>query len=129
MELAGYDLDRRAARPGEPVTLTLYWRGLREMDANYTISTQLIDPAQRKAAQHDGWPLDGAAPTTIWKPGEMIVEARALTIFPDTPPGAYDLRVAVYLLEDGEIVHLPVISQKGEMLSSHILLTRVRVQP
>ncbi|MEA3341331.1 MAG: hypothetical protein U9R15_15310, partial [Chloroflexota bacterium] len=129
MELAGYDLERRAARPGELVTLTLYWRGLREMDANYTISTQLIDPAQRKAAQHDGWPQDGAAPTTIWKPGEVVVDTRALTIFPDASPGAYDLRVAVYLLEEGEIVHLPVISQKGEMLSSHILLTRVRVQP
>jgi len=129
MELAGYDLDRRAARPGEPVTLTLYWRGRREMDANYTISAQLIDPAQRKAAQHDGWPLDGAAPTTIWEPGEVVVDARVLTIFPGAPPGTYDLRVAVYLLEEGEIVHLPVISQKGEMLSSHILLTRVRVQP
>jgi len=128
MELVGYDLDRRAARSGETVTLELYWRGLREMDTNYTISTQLIDPAQRKAAQHDGWPLDGAAPTTIWEPGEVVVDTRTLTIFPDTPPGAYDLRVAVYLLEDGEIVHLPVISQKGEMLSSHILLTRVRVR-
>jgi len=129
MELAGYDLDRRIVRPGEPVELALYWRGRREMDVNYTISTQLIDPAQRKAAQLDGCPLDGAAPTTIWEPGEVVVDTRRLLIFPDAPPGAYDLRVAVYLLEEGEIVHLPVISQKGEMLSSHILLTRVRIEP
>jgi len=129
MELVGYDLDRRIARSGEMVELTLYWRALQQMDVNYTVSTQLIDPAQRKAAQHDGWPLDGAAPTTIWSPGEPVVDTRALTILPDTPAGVYDLRVAVYLLEDGEIVHLPVISQRGEMLFDYQLLTKVRVIP
>ncbi|MFQ6100123.1 MAG: glycosyltransferase family 39 protein [Anaerolineae bacterium] len=129
MELVGYDLDRRAARPGETVTLTLYWRGLRRMETNYTVSAQLVDAGQNKAAQQDSWPLDGAAPTTMWEPGEVVVDTHTLTIFPGTSPEAYDLRVAVYLLEDGEIAHLPVISQKGEMLSSHVLLTRVRVGP
>ena len=130
MELVGYDLDRRAAGPGEPITLTLYWRGRRRMETNYTVSTQLIDPAQRKAAQLDGWPQDGAAPTSTWEPGELVVDTRTLTIFPDTPPGAYDLQVTVYVFEEDEqLAHLPVISQKGEMLSSHVLLTRVRVQP
>ncbi|MGD1996678.1 MAG: glycosyltransferase family 39 protein, partial [Anaerolineae bacterium] len=82
MELVGYDLDRRLARPGEAVTLTLYWRGLRPMDVNYTISAQLIDARQRKAAQHDSWPVDGAAPTAAWKPGEVITDARTLAIYP-----------------------------------------------
>ena len=129
MELMGYELDQRAARPGEKVTLTLYWRGTQHMESNYTISTQLIDPAQRKAAQLDGWPQDGAAPTTAWETDEMVVDTRVLIIFPEASPGAYDLQVAVYLQEEGEIIHLPVISQKGEMLSNHVLLTRARVQP
>ncbi|RLC98366.1 MAG: hypothetical protein DRI77_05175 [Chloroflexi bacterium] len=128
MALVGYDLDRRSLRAGETVTLTLYWRGLREMDANYTISTQLIDPAQVKAAQHDSWPADGAAPTTIWEPGRLVTDIHTLAVG-DVPSGVYDVQVVVYVQEGEEFVHLPVISQKGEMLSSHILLTRVRVQP
>ena len=129
MALVGYDLDQRAVRPGETVTLTLYWRGSRRMDVNYTISAQLVDPGQRKAAQHDGWPLDGDAPTAAWGLGQVAVDVRTLATYPDTPPGVYDVRVAVYVLKEGEIVHLPVIPEGGGMLSDHVLLTRVRVEP
>jgi 4-amino-4-deoxy-L-arabinose transferase-like glycosyltransferase len=129
MELVGYELSELATRPGETITLTLHWRGLRAMETNYTISAQLVDKTQRKAAQRDGWPLDGDAPTAAWKPGQKIAEARSLTIFPDTPPGIYDVRIAVYALEEEKIVHLSVISEGGQMLSNYIALTRVRVTP
>jgi 4-amino-4-deoxy-L-arabinose transferase-like glycosyltransferase len=129
MELVGYELSELAARPGETITLTLHWRGLRAMETNYTISAQLVDKTQRKAAQRDGWPLDGDAPTAAWKPGQKIAEARSLTIFPDAPPGVYDVRIAVYVLEEEKIVHLPVISEGGQMLSNYVALTRVRVTP
>jgi hypothetical protein len=129
MALVGYDLDQRAVRPGETVRLTLYWQGLRRMDVNYTVSAQLVDEAQRKAAQHDGWPLDGDAPTAAWEPMQVIADVRTLAIFSDAPPGAYDVWLAVYVLEQGEIVHLPVIPDGGEMPSNHVVLTRVRVEP
>ena len=129
MELVGYDLDRRAVRPGETVTLALHWRGLRRMDVNYTVSAQLVDVEQRKAAQHDGWPLDGTAPTTAWEPGQVLTDTVALTVYPDSLSGAYDVRLAVYVLEEGKINHLPVIPAGGQMLSDHQVLTRVRVVP
>jgi 4-amino-4-deoxy-L-arabinose transferase-like glycosyltransferase len=129
MALVGYDLSGRAVRPGETVTLTLYWRGLRRMSINYTVSAQLVDEGQRKAAQHDGWPLEGTAPTAAWEPGEFLTEARLLEVFPDAPPGVYDVRVTVYVLEEGQIVRLPVVPAGGEMLSDHVVLTRVRVGP
>jgi len=141
MELVGYDLARgtpsplggiergRIVLPGETVTLTLYWRGLRGMDVNYTVSAQLVDAGQRKAAQDDAWPLDGAAPTAAWEPGQVLADVRTLEVYPDAPPGVYDVRVAVYVSEEGEIVHLPVIPAGGQMLSNHVVLTRVRVAP
>jgi 4-amino-4-deoxy-L-arabinose transferase-like glycosyltransferase len=129
MELVGYDLDRRVVRPGETVTLTLHWQGLRRMDADYTVSAQLVDTGQRKAAQHDGWPLDGAAPTTAWEPGEALADTIALAVFEDALPGVYDVRLAVYLFDEGTITHLPVIPAGGRMLSDHVVLTRVRVVP
>jgi hypothetical protein len=129
MEMVGYDLDRRVVRPGEPVTLTLHWRGLRPMDVNYTVSAQLVDIEQRKAAQRDGWPLDGAAPTAAWEPGQVLADPYALAVYQDALPGVYDVRVAVYVLEDGAIVHLPVISEGGQMLFDYVVLTQVRVVP
>ena len=80
MELVGYDLDRRAlrrpepaeGRPGETATLTLYWRGQRQMALNYSISTQFVNEHGIKAAQKDAWPFDGAAPTSLWDPGKLI---------------------------------------------------------
>ena len=129
MELVGYDLDRRVVRPGEAVTLTLYWRGLRRMETNYTVSSQFVDAAQAKAAQKDGWPLDGAAPTAAWEPGDVIKDSLEMTIFPDAQPGAYNVQVVVYASKEGEITRLPVISAGGEMLSNHVRLTMVRVAP
>ena len=129
MALVGYDLDRRVVRPGETVNLTLYWQGLRPMDANYTVSTQLVDASQRKAAQLDGWPADGAAPTATWEPGRLQTDVRPLEVYADAPPGPYDVRLAVYVLQDGAIVHLPVIPTGGRMASDHVVLTRVRVGP
>ncbi len=127
MELVGYDLTQRVLRPGDLVTATLYWRGLRRMATDYTVSVQLVDPQQRKAAQHDGWPQGGAAPTTAWEPGEIIVDAHPLTVG-DAPPGVYDVQVVVYVQREGEFVHLPVVSSKGEMLFNYRLLTKVRLR-
>jgi hypothetical protein len=128
MMLMGYDLNQRAAPPGETITLTLYWHALRSMETNYTVSTQLIDHRQQKAAQMDSWPQDGDAPTAAWQPGQTLTETRILSISPDATPGAYDLRVAIYTQEEGEFVHLPVVSDAGEMLTNYVLLTRVRVE-
>ena len=128
MALVGYDLDRRAARPGETVTLTLYWRGLRTMETSYTVSVQLIDHAQRKAAQHDGPPLGGEAPTSTWEPGQTLVDPYHLKIAPDASPGVYRVQVVVYTFdEDGEIAPLPTVPEGGEMQARQVTLTTVRV--
>ena len=69
------------------------------------------------------------APTVAWEPGEAVADSRLLTISLETAPGVYDVQLAVYYQVEGELVHLPVISRQGEMLSNHIALTRVRVLP
>jgi hypothetical protein len=128
MALVGYTLDRRVVHAGDEATLTLYWRPLRSMARDYTVSAQFVDAAQVKAAQHDGWPAEGALPTSTWKRDQAIVDAHPLAVG-DVPPGVYDVQVVVYVQADGEFVHLPVISDVGEMLANHQILTRVRVVP
>jgi hypothetical protein len=99
------------------------------MEDNYTVSAQLIDEAQRKAAQHDSPPLEGAAPTTAWTPDQTVVDDVPLTIFQDTAAGPYSVRIAVYTHKDGGISHLPVTPPGGQMQASHVKLTQVRVIP
>jgi hypothetical protein len=99
------------------------------LEYNYTVSAQLVDPAQRKAAQHDSWPLDGNAPTAAWTPGQSVVDAIPLTIFPDAVARPYSVRIAVYLHQEGEIVHVPVTPPGGRMQANAITLTQVRVTP
>jgi len=129
MALVGYDLSERVARPGDEVALTLVWRALQQMDVNYTVSAQLVDAEMRKAAQRDGWPQGGGAPTAGWEPGQTLVDPVALEVAADAPPGVYDVRVVVYVVEESGIAHLPVIPADGRMLAEYVVLTRVRVVP
>ncbi len=128
MELIGYRLDTREARPQETVTLTLYWRGLREMDRNYTISVQVLGPEMRRYGQEDSWPLDGDLPTAAWTQGETVEDTYRLTLAQDTPPGEYKIQVAVYWMnEAGEIERLQLVTEDGRLVDDFVLLTDLRV--
>ena len=127
--LDSYDLTGTFAQTGEPFTVTFHWEAVAPIDADYTISVQLIDAQWHKAAQSDAWPLDGAAPTSSWQVGQRIDEPRTLTIAADAAPGVYDLQLTIYRMnEDGEFEHLPIIWEKGQMPAKTVVLTRVRVQ-
>jgi hypothetical protein len=129
MALVGYDLDRRVVKPGEEITLALYWRGMQKMEHNYTISAQLVGDGQVKAAEDSSWPLGKDAPTMLWQPGHLLEDPKTLAVRADALPGIYDVRVTVFRKQDESFEHLPVISNRGEMLANHITLTRMRVQP
>ena len=127
--LAGYDLSNVIVTRGETLQTTLHWRCTSRIDGDYTISIQLIDEQWHKAAQSDTWPLDGAAPTSSWQVGQAIEEPRALDIAGDAAPGIYNLQLAIYRAnEEGELEHLPIIWERGQMPAKTIVLTRVRVE-
>jgi 4-amino-4-deoxy-L-arabinose transferase-like glycosyltransferase len=126
IELIGYALDRRQARAGDSLTVTLYWRAEAVPSQNYKVFVHLVGEGEQRAAQHDSDPQNGAAPTTSWLPGQTVVDAHPLTIAPDTPPGTYQLRVGLYdgptgqrlrLLQDGD----------GSVQADSITLPGVRV--
>jgi 4-amino-4-deoxy-L-arabinose transferase-like glycosyltransferase len=128
LELVGYVLEPRNVRPGGEFTLTLYWRGLRSMSRNYTVSVQLLGPETRIFAQKDSWPLDGALPTSAWTPGELVTDPYRLRVNPDTPPGVYDIQVVVYSADDtGVIERLQRVMADGRLVDDFVLLTRLRV--
>ncbi len=105
VDLMGYEVSSPTARPGETVTLTLYWRARQPLPADYTVFVHLGDAAPL-VAQADGPPLAGRAPTSSWRPGQTVRDERRLVIRPDAAPGDYPLRVGLYLSSTG--ARLPV---------------------
>jgi len=127
--LTGYELSDVIVARGETLQATLHWRCANRIDGDYTISVQLIDEHWNKAAQSDAWPLNGAAPTSSWQVGQIIEEPRSLAIAADATPGVYNLQLAIYRVNDeGELEHLPIVWERGQMPAKTVVLTPVRVE-
>jgi hypothetical protein len=126
-ELLGYDLASETGQPLDSVYpesvvfLTLYWEW-QGKSTDEPIRVSLIDTA----GQTRGWgnPIETVAPLPFeeWQEGMVVRDEFALVIFPDTPPGEYQLSawierpatnetVGVFPL-DGEVV-IPVIPRNN----------------
>jgi 4-amino-4-deoxy-L-arabinose transferase-like glycosyltransferase len=119
--LAGYRLDRRAARPGEEIALTLYWQAQAPLQKDYRVFAHVLGVDDQVWANADSPPV---TPTSRWSPGEIVQDVRRLQIGATTPPSFYDIEIGVYRFEDGR---LPVIAADGRSLGSVFLLSKIRV--
>ncbi len=112
--LLGYRLEPGTAKPSETLQLVLYWQALGSMDERYAVFVHLLDSAGGLVAQQDNEPEAGAAPTTSWLPGEVIVDRHSLTL-PDTlPAGDYRLIVGMYRTDGGQ--RLPVLETAADSI-------------
>jgi hypothetical protein len=112
VELLGYDLSADVAAPGDTLTLTLYWRALREMDESYTVFTHLVAADGTIAGQKDNPPVGGSYPTNLWLSGEIVVDVYEIPISADAAPGEHALEVGLYIAETG--ARLPVLGESTD---------------
>ena len=124
--LAGYEMDRRKATPGEALHLTLYWQGLAELEDDYTVFVHLLREGDQIWTGADRQPQEGAAPTSTWSKGQVVVDEYELVIAPDAPPDVYEIEAGLYLAETGN--RLDLLDQDGRLMGNRILLTKVRVE-
>ncbi len=128
LALVGYQMEPRRLRPGETITLTLYWQALQEMEVDYTVFTHLRDledPSNRIFAQHDA-----AAPggTSTWQVGQVVKAAYHLTLDGDTPAGVLEIEVGVYHQNAaGKYPRLQIITPDGRPVDDFLILGKVRV--
>lgn len=73
-------------------SLTLIWRAVERPPTDLTVAVHLLDATGRLAGQADGPPDGGHYPTSLWSPGETIVDRRSL------PTVGAD-RVAIWLYD------------------------------
>lgn len=130
IELVGYDLSDLSPAAGDSIELTLYWRGLRQIAADYVVFAHIVDPLTTTLyAGSDAQPANWTAPTSTWQPGTIIEDRHRLEIDPNAPPGIYELEVGLYLQTEEGFPRLRVVTPDGGMANDYVYLTRVRVLP
>ncbi|HXF62567.1 MAG TPA: DUF2723 domain-containing protein [Caldilineaceae bacterium] len=84
LRLVGIDLE---LAPGQ-ATVRPHWLVETPLDGDYTATVQLLDAAGNRLAQDDH-PAGGVYyPTSLWKPGEHLVETHRLALSGPPPAGA-----------------------------------------
>ena len=122
LALVGYQIDRRMVRPGETISLALYWQGRTFIPDRYKVFVHLEHDLGGRYAQEDSEPQGGAAPTSGWQPGVVIHDRYSLLVAPDAPEGSYTLKVGVYHADTGQRLRVDGSTQG-------IILSKVRVVP
>ena len=97
-ELVGAEFPARA-RPGERLSVQLYWLALRQVGRNDKTFVHLTDAEGRVIAQHDGDPGGGFTPTSRWQPGELVEDRHYVDVPQDLPTGRYRLKAGLYQFE------------------------------
>jgi mannosyltransferase len=95
IQLRGYSLVGDTFAPGDIVQLTLFWQTQTPVTARYKVFVHLLGADDRTVAQVDREPGGGLVPTTIWQPGQTIVDRCGVAIPLDTT-GRYRIAVGLY---------------------------------
>ncbi len=106
---------------GQTVPVILVWQAGGPTDRRYKVFVHLRDETNRILAQHDTEPAGGAAPTSGWQAGEVVVDEHPLTFPADMPPGTYDLFVGLY--EEATGMRLPLASGGNEVKLGTVSVT------
>jgi hypothetical protein len=104
-ELLGYTLDGDHAAPGGKVTVTLYWRPLRDDVGAYSSRVQVVNLGLTEAwaVSEQPFPHGGKGYT----PDRFTSDVHTLTIFDWAPPYVGHLSVQLLDLATGEPLRLP----------------------
>jgi mannosyltransferase len=105
--LQGYSLlnDRLAA--GDIVEITLFWAAEEPPQRRYKAFVHVLDEQNQIVGQRDAEPGGGSNLTTLWQPGEIVVDNYGVPIHPATPPGAYRVEVGMYDLQTSQRLLTP----------------------
>lgn len=96
IEVIGYRLNDRRFRAGDSVALTLYWRTLRFLPANYQVRVSLEDVNRQTTLINTALRYPANYPTRRWGPDGYFTDPYTFTLPPETPPGNYRVTVEVF---------------------------------
>ena len=95
IRLEGFELANSTVKRGEAIVLFLYWRGLQPMETDYIVSVRVSDQSGNVIATYAKSPRRGTAPTSVWVPGDLIVDVVPIPIPANVPVGMFQFDVAL----------------------------------
>jgi len=110
ISLLGYDAVD-SAPPGAEFDVTLYWEARQPPEEDYVVFVHLLSADGQLVSGHDGPPMGGRYPTSVWLPGEVVPDIHPMVLDPETPVGMYRLQVGMYRWPSLE--RLPVWDSQG----------------
>ncbi len=124
ISLNGYTLTETELAPGDILQLTLFWQTDAELEQRYKVFLHVLDENGQLVTQRDSEPGSTLKPTTIWKPGEIVIDNHGVLIPADLPSGQYTLNLGMYDFVD-PAVRLPI--DEGGVLRDVISLKTITV--
>ena len=125
--LLGFDAEPTRVRPGDAITLTLYWGTDESVAESYTVFTHLLDPGGSLRGQKDGLPLSGRYPTDRWRPDETVVDQYVIEVAQDAPEGDYRIEVGMYDSSRGAR-RIPLFDADGARLPDDRMMLNVGIR-
>ncbi len=122
IHLRGYTLSGDTVAPGDILQLALFWQAEIPISTHYKVFVHVLSTDEDIAAQVDREPGGGLVPTTIWQPGQTVVDRYGLTIPSNAAPGRYRIAIGLYGF-DG--VRLEV---RGASSGDQLMLVEIRVE-
>ncbi len=126
IRLLGYDLPDAQVAPGDTVLLTVYWQCLERVPEDYSVFVHLLGQDEIILGQRDRYPGQGTYPTSLWLPGEVIVDTYAIEVpAAMLTPASLQVAIGMYRLEEN--MRLPAVDSDGERLGDRVMLAQMIV--
>jgi hypothetical protein len=116
------------SKPGDSLTITLYWQSLARINQDYAVFVHLLDENDLILAERNTFPGLGSFPTTLWQVGDAIADTYTL-VLPETTyaPSSAQLEVGLFDLATGE--RLVVYGPGGEAVDDNVRFHQIEVVP
>ncbi len=82
--------------PGGVLGLRTFWEVDGPFTTDYYIFVHLVDAEGRRPTQRDAPPWQGRYPTSVWRPGSLVVDHNDVYLPPTMAPGVYRVIVGMY---------------------------------
>jgi hypothetical protein len=113
VRLLGYDVGR-PLMPGAAIPVTLYWQALQPLTKHYKYILRLEEVAgdgtARTVHTTEREPYDGTLPTTMWPPGQAVVEYAEVGAPDDWNRTPDRYRLVLQMYDADTLAKLPVIA-------------------
>ena len=93
LALLGYNRSAEKLRPGDTLTLTLFWRALRQMGHDWHLLLRIRDSQGRIGIERESALANVAYPTSQWEQGEITRAQHDIAIGSDWPSGGAQLTI------------------------------------